>query len=344
MATNTDETTGSSNRSLTERVGLIKPLVDLTTFYFVSLCLGQIVTVGIAIMGVFNNIFNLIVFSRLGLNETSNLNFFALALSDLVTVSCYILLGFCYSPLVTYKDLIYLVTPPLQSSLGYGSMITALISIERCVYVTFPLKAKNIYTLRRVLFTLLVSLAYQIIGFVTYYSIMNFELVPSPLSNRSAVLKFTYTDFSAKAEIYALLVFTSVPSLIAFIIVFVSTQVLIAKLTQSATWRKSIAIKSKVDNASSKDEKVVRSVIFICTIYIVCYTPNTLLFIVSSAFPQFHVSDGYLGTLTLTTLFIANFFQTTSSSINIFVYYHMSSKFRKTFRTIFLAIWFRKIV
>ncbi|GFO01752.1 peptide receptor gpcr [Plakobranchus ocellatus] len=324
----------SANTSTTERI--TRPLVHPTAFYLVSLSLGQTVTVGVAIMGVFSNISNLIVFSKLGLSETSNMNFFALAVSDLVTVSCYILLGFCYTPLVTYKDLTYLVMPPLQTSLGYGSMLTALMSIERCIYVTVPLKAKNIFTQRRTGFTLLMFLAFEIAGLLTHYSIMNFELVTSPLTNNSAVLKFTYTELSAKVEIYALLVFTSVPSLIAFIIVLVSTQVLIAKLKKSAAWRQNIAAKSGVDKTSSKDEKVVRSVIFVCAIYIVCYTPNTLLFIFSSAFPQFHVSDEHFGSLVLTALFVANFFQTTSSSVNIFVYLHMSSKFRKTFKSTFL--------
>ena len=141
-----------------------------------------------------------------------------------------------------------------------------------------------------------------------------------------------YDVIPTERHIYILCYF-HLPSFISFGLVLVSSSFLIIRLKQSVKWRSSTGSTS---GDSIKEEKVVRSVIFVCTLFIICFLPNILIGIVTLLYPEFNLESPYLGGLTAISYTISFLGQAINSSVNIFVYYSMSTRFREVFRGVFL--------
>ena len=126
----------------------------------------------------------------------------------------------------------------------------------------------------------------------------------------------------------------SVPTFTCFIIVIIGTTFLVIKFKQSMQLRKKMSGKS-IDEKSTKDARVTRSVIIICAIYIFGYFPSVIQFLASAAEPNYHMYDPYYANFFQLFVGIGCITQAMSSSANIFVYWHMSSKFKETFVGLF---------
>ncbi|CAL1536998.1 unnamed protein product, partial [Lymnaea stagnalis] len=85
---------------------------------------------------------------------------------------------------------------------------------------------------------------------------------------------------------------------------------------------------------SGKELKVIQQMLFISSIFIVCNTPKIVLNLTELCFPEFNIADDLQGVY-YTMVNIRDFFQTVNSSVNIFIYYHYSSKFRQHFKELF---------
>ncbi|GFN98578.1 growth hormone secretagogue receptor type 1 [Plakobranchus ocellatus] len=225
-----------------------------------------------------------------------------------------------------------------NAAMGYGSWITAIISVERCLCIVYPMKIKSIFTVRRVLLLLMIILCLQLCGVFPTYATMQLGYAKSPDTNKTTLV-LTWTEYSLHVESTTLFATFTVPSLVCFTIVVICTTFLVIKLNQTAKWRKTTAnTGSKQDgNISSKELRVARTVVFICTIYIFCFAPNIFTITVMAMLPNFHQTDPYLGNLTAVCFMIAYPLQSVSSAVNIFVYLRMSTKYRETFCRLFCA-------
>ena len=184
------------------------------------------------------------------------------------------------------------------------------------------------FTVRRIFITIVVLLGFEISSLIPHYVTMNLNWQLSSSTNKSR-LTFSFTEYSARVSVTILLVFFSIPSLISFLTVVFCTCFLVMKLNQSLRWRKSTL--GQPDKAVPvKEMKVVRSVIAICIIYIACFFPNVMAMPVSMVYPRFHVMDPYLGNVVFTIFYGGCVLQAISSSVNIFVYYSMSTKYKET--------------
>ena len=118
-------------------VPLIHPSVLLYLLGFIAIFLTPAVT----IFGMFGNTANLIVYYKMGLQDTTTINFFVLAISDFtvsasalcIHISRGSILG--ASPPSTFVASFFIFV-----ACGFGAMITALLSIERCLCIVLPLK------------------------------------------------------------------------------------------------------------------------------------------------------------------------------------------------------------
>ncbi|KAK3795810.1 hypothetical protein RRG08_052243 [Elysia crispata] len=127
----------------------------------------------------------------------------------------------------------------------------------------------------------------------------------------------------------------SAPSFICFFVVLVSTTVLVVRLKQNLEWRNEAAKQSNKNSGSPKEIKASRSLVVICTVFIICFAPSVALFVISLAFPEFTQHDPYLGTLMRALYAISSLVQVLSSSVNIVVYYRMSTKYRNMLNELF---------
>ena len=128
--------------------------------------------------------------------------------------------------------------------------------------------------------------------------------------------------------------FTALSS-ICFFVVLISTVLLIVRLMQNLEWRNKAAKQSNKNSGSLKETKAARCVAAICTIFIMCFTPNVALNFTGVVYPEFTPHDPYLGTLMVALYAISTMLQVLSSAVNIFVYYRMSTKYREIFKVMF---------
>ncbi|RUS74385.1 hypothetical protein EGW08_017866 [Elysia chlorotica] len=303
----------------------VKPLVSVAVMDMFSVVNGFGLCSLLSFLGVFTNIANIIVYARMGLSETSNINFLALSVLDFFVSLVTFFLKFLYSPVLRSLSTGPITThismslsPAMMSTVGASAMMTALISTERCLCVVFPLKVKTFLTPRRVLYLLLTIVAYMVTFLLVFYID-----VGAPFINQIGKQGFYFFCFFA------------VPSTTCFFIVLLSTLFLVIRLRKNLKWRQERSSQSA--KSSCKENKLVRTIIAISTIFIICFFPNVLNFFVQIIHPSFRYLDPYLGTLAVVMFSFSGVTQAISSSINIFFYYRMSSKFKRVFSETFLC-------
>ncbi|KAK3760110.1 hypothetical protein RRG08_056400 [Elysia crispata] len=301
----------------TNRVGNISQFVGYKTYILFPLINGFGLTNTIAVFGVFSNSLNIIVYLKLGLRETTNISFLALGISDWLFCVCSFLSVTChlseispYGAAMTNLDTeISVVTLPC---LGLGAWVIVLLSAERCLCIVMPLKVKTIVTRRRIVCLISGMVVYQAV-----FGVLILIFVRSP-------------EKSSKTRLYLILSSVSIPVFVCFILVLCFTTFMVIRLRKSLEWRNTTSTQS-TKTSGAKERKVVLSVLWICVMFIVCFTPFVACFITSIVYPRFNLWDPYYGWF-VQVMFTFNFvFQTISSASNIFIYYFMSTKFREVF-------------
>ncbi|RUS68752.1 hypothetical protein EGW08_023487 [Elysia chlorotica] len=338
-------TNNTITNNITETEFTITPIVSNQMTKIIVYIKAFYLNILAGALGIFANTANISVYLKMGLQETTNINFFALSVFDLL-----ISLGAVVIQ-VTYYSPVYMMRLPSGASvrelgmgacllvypcLGCTAWITAFLSVERCLCISLPLKVKDIVTPRRMIILILVMVFYQSVFIVLLF------VYPGP----------PYDILSKRRSLYFIFSL-SVPSLICFFVVSVSTVILVVCLKQNLEWRNAATAtkqsaqsgqsgQSCQNSGVSKERKAARSVVAICTIFIVCFAPNVALFLMSVVYPKFTTYDPYLGNLKRILLAISGVMQVMNSSVNILVYYRMSSRYREVFNSLFCRRWGEK--
>ena len=177
---------------------------------------------------------------------------------------------------------------------------------------------KEVVTPRRTTALILIMVVYEI----TFSSLM-FALTGPP-----------YDAFHPKRMIYLICSF-SVPSLFCFFIVVIATSILVIRLRQNLAWRSEAAKQPAGDSGTPKEQKAARSVTVVCTIFIICFIPNVFTLVAGLVFPDSDLRDPYYGNLSRLLFIFSMLFQGVNSSVNIIVYYRMSTRYREVFVDLF---------
>ncbi|XP_059149815.1 tachykinin-like peptides receptor 86C [Physella acuta] len=295
----------------------------------------------IDVFGTVTNVINLIVFVRLGFNDPVNVSLFGLALSDLGCLVTLIWLNTCFNPLFNQSDIPFEAMEVQYLTAGWPhvsftritSWITACITFERCLCITVPLKVKTIVTSKRVGVIILIIYIILIASTGPVYYVNRFAWKFYPDRNRTLIgLVFT-EDREAIEKILFAIHSVFIP-FSAFGTVIICTVVLVVKLNEKTKWRKASTAQGKSDNVSNRDQKVARMIVMISTLFIVCFTPMTLFFVAMIVEPELSITGGYRNIFFIVSSF-SFILESTNSSLNIFIYYSMSSKFKAEFNKMF---------
>lgn len=129
--------------------------------------------------------------------------------------------------------------------------------------------------------------------------------------------------------LYAVLGFAS------FVTVIVFTLVLVLQLNKQSKWRTMANIeRSRTESISTRDKRSMAMVVMIAGVLIVCYTPGVIVSSVAFFEPEFGIVGRYANYFFTSWSFVF-IFEAFNSSVNIFLYYSMSTNYRETFRLIF---------
>lgn len=120
----------------------------------------------------------------------------------------------------------------------------------------------------------------------------------------------------------------------AFVIILICTVTLAIKLHRGTAWRKRSTASGHVDWVSTRNQKVAKTVVMISTLFIVCCTHVCILIVVVAFDPAVSFGGKYFK-IALITGGLGFLLESINSSCNIFIYLHMSSKYRETFLNIF---------
>lgn len=165
------------------------------------------------------------------------------------------------------------------------------------------------------------------------YMVNKLDAKFSPSRNKT-IIGLVYAVDKEKVEKIALSINNFFIPFSAFIVVVVCTAVLVMKLRSAAKWREKSASQGQVDRVSQRNQKVAKMVVVISTLFIVCSFPMSMSILAASIFPEINFGGKHL----FMGLMLAGFsliMESINSSSNIIIYYHMSMKYRETFRHIF---------
>lgn len=297
----------------------------------------------ISIFGISSNIINVIILHKQGFKNTVNIGFFGMAVSD---INCLLSLTWgsvCMNPLLTSlgtywfsMEVMYLtVAWPHICFTRITSWITAFVTAERYLSIALPLKVKRLITPKTTTLIMCVIYVINLVSLAPEYatSYLGWRFVPARNETLIGIL-FTSSRQSTEGVIYFLHFMLGMTS---FTGVVVFTILLVMKLVQSSKWRMGVTQNNSNREAiSERDKRTVRMVIFIATVLIFCYSPAALISLSTFILgPEFNIRGKYINTCEAmwSTAFI---FQAINSSVNIFVYYSMSSKYRQTFHEVFM--------
>lgn len=342
----------------------IKPLISTDTLEMVDLVLGIWINSALAYLGIANNIVTIIVFTKMGFQETINISMTTIACWDLVrcfSLAVYLL----YGPImlvsvpfgVSWKNVTVVILTYLTSLSGKASgLLAAHVAIERCLCVSMPFDVKSLITRKSVTITCVAISVFVSGSYLVVYAMYDFYS-DVDLEINATTIKFRYSllavQFPALVEyIYVI----SLMYLMAMLIITcICTVIIVYHLKKASDFRAGIRKnysrdetaeiptsigKKKSKSSTSKhgvstgrhlsprDSQVVKMLITVIVVFNICTLPYIAYYITLSLVPEFLVGKAY-NNLLWVSLSIVTFFNLINSSTNIYIFNSMSSEFHR---------------
>ncbi|GFN99642.1 chemosensory receptor a [Plakobranchus ocellatus] len=302
------------------------------------------------------NSLNIAVFVKLGFSEPSNISLTTLAICDFILAVLSTWSNLCFW--LTYHNVrlpfhgvnVTFLTGGAQGAFLSTTVawITAFISLERCLCILFPLKVRRLITPRGTFVAMPIIILFTFCPSFYTYIRYKFVWVFNPYLNES-ILNTTpvNSEFAILFEKISLVICGVLQPLLAFSIVVICTVLLVVQLRKISSWRLSVTsaksqrVQPEENQASTssaaesrisqKEERLVRMVVAIATIFIVSYIPTCILLLCYVVFDEYNLF-GVNSRLFIVSGYIISLGQPISGSVNILIYYKMASRFRSVFR------------
>ena len=127
------------------------PIISAHVSRIIGYINGFVLTTLVGVLGVFTNTANICVYVKMGLSETTNISFFAMSISDLLVSLSAAVAQLTYNPPVSEMKLpsgaplseigmaaCFIMFP----GMGCSAWITAILSLERCLCISTPLRVR----------------------------------------------------------------------------------------------------------------------------------------------------------------------------------------------------------
>ena len=301
------------------------------------------------------NVINMAVFYKQGLKERVSLCLFALSLADEIYLTqAMFLYGEQLHVQFTTKErygpiMRIMVNSNMVGFFGFcwvSQVLSAIIASERCLCVLCPLRFQTLLQTRTLaaiiatVYLVVVSIYFLV---ATRYRITCVFDLSSGIDLYTGVTGEFYLNHEKLVNYLDSFVYgASIPGVV-IIAVTTSTIITAMKIRQAAAWRAGASSASGLSSSSSslssspispREVALTKMLIGTSVLFIVCVTPFALFRFLWFFLPEMDVGRRYHN-LYLTGLWIAEPFCYVNSSFNIFVYYTMGSRYRKTFWALF---------
>ncbi|KAK7002780.1 neuropeptides capa receptor [Biomphalaria glabrata] len=300
-----------------------------------------IVDMCICVFGIVGNFLNIKVFLKQGLRTSVNQSLCAMSLSDLLGLIFQVWHNFCMNPYLELAGLpvdflkIQILTAgcPNVAMTRITGWITMYITAERCLSVLLPLRIRQLVTVKRTAVVLVLCYCINLAFYLPLYAgnYLSWRFYPNLNKTMLGVSSWGNADLVD----WVMNVSHFYLSVIAFICVVIFTVVLVVSLKRKSRWRRSATSDRDQNEAlSSRENKTVGMVIMVAVVLIVCYAPGVTISFVEVFYPDFGISAKQENAYHVIWSFCF-VFHSVNASINVIVYYRMSSKYRNTLQEIF---------
>ncbi|KAK3761709.1 hypothetical protein RRG08_016141 [Elysia crispata] len=298
----------------------------------------------LVVFGTVGNVLSIIVLCVEKKKDSTNASLTALAVSD----TGYILTTFArqtsciiskFDPTMgrNYTTLMYgqMIVVNICFS-RVTSVITAIISTERCLAVTFPLKVREIVTRPRMIIALVLAyvVTFGLIGPVFFMA--ESYWTTNPRTNTSYVtyqLTQWYMDNKDALDTYRDIFLNAVFRFLPAGLVIFNTAVIISRVKRASSWRGDTS--SQAGKArSARERKLTNMLLVLCGVYIFCTLPGVVFQIFTFITDEFSVFGRYRNTYRMTTA-ISLLTQFINSSINFVIYMAMNERFAASYVQLF---------
>ncbi|GFS14785.1 chemosensory receptor A [Elysia marginata] len=304
----------------------------------------------IILLGLVSNVINIVVFLKADVKDNVTILLLSLAVSDFVFLS-FITPSMCgavihalapsHIPLSQIILLRHFPYWPAYTVYDFSTFITVSLGVMRCACVAMPLKFKLVFTKSRTIKWVLFIVALAVSLRIPVLSIHRILWRIDPKTNISSphLIAKNGVQMSRINDILN----RGVVIYITYITMVTCVCILTFKLYQASKMRRSCKATSnqssdKTDSPadrglSSRDLKVVKSVVLVCTIFVLLQLPFLLVSFIRLVVPEFDKvkSLGFLfGIFSQVNSTCAYL----NASLNIFIYYNYNSKYRLVFRTL----------
>lgn len=301
----------------------------------------------ICFLGICTNIVNIIIFVRQGLGDRMTVSLLCLVVSDLGSVITQAWATLCFTSSFMSLDLPF-VPEETQYLIGglphlvftrVGMWNTVYISLEKCFCVVMPLKVKGIFTTKRAGIFIVIIYLVMTGSIAPVYYTTRFTWTVNKSRNTSQ-LTVWFIENRNTLETASFYINNIIPAS-AFIVITVSTIVLIFELKHRAKWRKMSSLSTKAVVLSHRETRLIVTVVSLSAAFILCYSPGTALILWMIIDDELRM-DGRERNLYILFYSFIYIFEAVNASMNFFIYLCTASRYQEVFYDTFSCTHFFK--
>ncbi|XP_013077360.2 uncharacterized protein LOC106063511 [Biomphalaria glabrata] len=294
-------------------------------------------------LGCLANIVNILVFMKQGFKDSVTLSLLALALVDLLALLALVWESICMNPWFFDSQSSFSVSDVhfLTSAVPHGIFvrmawwITTFVTFERCLCIVLPLKVKQIITPQRTVAINIALCLAILLGMSPFFIAYRFYQRPVPGENRTQLALYLVENGMYIQNIAGQ--FNVASQFGAFFIDLFCTLLIVHQLNSKSKWRFKSANANKVkDVLDKRDKKVIKMITLISIIFLSCLVPSFISFLVGTIYQEYSFTGKQFNLYVVTWSAILTL-EAINSTVNIFVYYTMSSKYKLIFTEMFCS-------
>ncbi|GFO02772.1 chemosensory receptor a [Plakobranchus ocellatus] len=310
----------------------------------------------IALFGIVSNIINIIIFIKTGFSESITVSLLGLAISDLLALVFVVPFIAFSNPIMLHSDdhpfnsidVIFLaITFPYSAFTRITCLITAFVTIERCLCFVLPLRVKTLLTPRRSAIVICAIFAITLCTLIPPHLAAKLDWRHDTRRNKTIYgLVFKRKDSAQLMEIRTIMTLSI--QLFSFFALVVSNIALAITVKRQAKWRASSgaagiqqngqlqqnSVENAADSTMSRNRRLARMIQLLSFIQFVTFLPSTLFYLVALGLPEFSMYGKYRNEYK-SCWPSATVLQCLNSSLNIIFYYRMNTRFRNRMAKMF---------
>lgn len=155
----------------------------------------------------------------------------------------------------------------------------------------------------------------------------------SPVRNKT-IVGLISTEDREQVEMFTFAINNFFFPVCTFVIVAVSAAILSIQLRKQTKWRQTNFTDANSDRIATRNLNVAKMVVAISTLFIVCFFPCPIIMLAISLEPELSL-HGKHANISIILGGLIYTMESVNASMNIFIYTHMSFKYRETLRKLF---------